>query len=89
MCRILSALSAPESRRPRPTNRFCRGSSTRSPNGLSSSRVSSFGAVVIASMSSSDRATPVAVVVPRSAEPASPSATNTSSTPMMNSMVIG
>ena len=56
--RIRSALSAPDSRRPRPENLFWSGISTRSPKDLSRSLVSSEGAVVIASMSSIDRATP-------------------------------
>ena len=51
--------------------------------------MSSLGAVVIASISSIERATPVLGAALRAAEAARASAVNTSSTPMMNSMVMG
>jgi hypothetical protein len=86
--RIRSALSAPDSRRPRPENLFWSGISTRSPKDLSRSLVSSDGAVVIASMSSIDRATPVLGAALRIARPSRPKAVNTSSMPMMKSMVM-
>ena len=72
-----------------PANRFCSGTRTRSPNDLSRSALSSLGAVVMASISSSDRATPVLGAALRAAAAARASAVNTSSTPMMPSMVMG
>ena len=83
-----SLLSAPDSRRPRPAKRFCSGISTRSPNDLSRSALSSVGAVVMASISSIDRATPVLGAALRAAEAARPRAVNTSRMPMMKSMVM-
>ncbi len=86
--RMRSALSAPDRRRPIPVNRFCRGTRTRSLNDLSSSRVSSLGAVVIASMSSSDRATPELGAALRIAEPTRMREVNTRRAPMMKSIVM-
>ena len=50
--------------------------------------MSSLGAVVMASISSSERATPVLGAALRAAESARASAVKTSSTPMMPSMVM-
>ena len=83
-----SLLSAPDTRRPRPAKRFCIGISTRSENDLSRSALSSVGAVVMASISSIDRATPVLGAALRTAEAARTRAVNTSRMPMMKSMVM-
>src|SRR3954471_13827674 len=85
--RIRSAVSAPEIRRPRPTARSCRGARTRSAKGLSSSLLSSFGALVIASRTARERVTPDSVWV-FIAEPTSRIATITRPMPSTKSRTI-
>src|SRR4051794_27557045 len=85
--RMRSAVSAPEMRRPSPVALLCSGSRTRSAKDLSSSLLSSLGALVIASSTGSERVTPDSVEAVR-AEPTRMIARRTSATPRMNRIVM-
>src|SRR6476659_6176885 len=84
--RIRSKESAPESRRPILSARACRGASTRSPNGRSSSLVSSLGASVMAWRTASERVTPPSAPSP-TAVATRTSASTTSITPMRKNRI--